>query len=638
MKSNILEDRASILIVDDDPVCLDSLGETLKKEGYQVYSANSGSQALEIIKKRPISLIICEQNIPDIKGSEVLQRSLKIRPDASRILMTEGSEFHTAIQAINLAQVNHFITKPWNLDEVTHLIRESLNRYKLIRENQILQDLFFNQHKKLKRAHENLQRDLKLSARIQEKLLLGHVPKDISGLAIDATSVSSQEVDGDFFEFYRPTTNVLDFVIGDVMGKGIAAALVGTAIKTQFLRFAKPYFHGHSFKKSIGWAEDHLTPQEILSLVHEAVIDQLIHLEYFATLFYCRFYLREHKLTYIDCGSAKPIHYRVGDKKCFFLQGENLPLGVVEKAQYKAFSTQYAPGDLFVFYSDGVTEARSPNNEFYGTNRLLELVQKFTHLKPDEILSLIKQSVFYFTQRERLEDDVTIIVIKITSEHKPQISTSKTAQFIADLSQLHAVRGFVKDLCQHAPGDNERLSNLLQLAINEIFCNIAKHSYKRKEKGNILVQGMVGEDGIVLDIADQGISAKPKYIPHPDFSGEQECGFGWYIIKEIADELKYSPKKSEKGWNHLQVFKRYIFGGGTMNIVHNKHNRILIITPQGESLDAKYAPSFKQNVMELIANQNSQQVLFDLHQLQFIDSSGLGCFLSFLKLSNTQGG
>jgi len=102
--------------------------------------------------------------------------------------------------------------------------------------------------------------------------------------------------------------------------------------------------------------------------------------------------------------------------------------------------------------------------------------------------------------------------------------------------------------------------------------------------------------------------------------------------------VSYSRKESLQGWNEISIFKRYYFGEGRMNIKHATNDNILIITPEVGSLDAGGAPEFKERVIELINSNNASEVVFDLNNLQFIDSSGLGSFLSVLRVLNSRGG
>lgn len=637
-EQNIAEDRGSILIVDDDKLVLKALELTLLKEGYHVICAVSGTQAIDILKQIPAALIICDQTMPDIDGIQVLQQAREIRPDTIRILLTASQDTDTAIRAINIGQVSQYLTKPWRDDHLCKTVKTSIERYKLIKENQVLQRLIFNQHKTLKKTHENLKFELQLGARIHEQLLLGKIPSDIPGLVIKAFSQPSKEIDGDFFEFYRPAAYILDMVLGDVMGKGIAAALVGTAVKTHLIRFAMPFPLSQIFERYAGWSNNLFRPNEIITHVHNEIAKQLIDLEYFVSLFYGRFNLQYKTFTYVDCGSAKPLHFRASKKDIVELAGDNFPLGVVERPHLRSVETTFEEGDIFVFYSDGVSEARSKDNEFFGVERIMNFVKTNHDLRADALIDLIRKAVHVFANKEKLDDDLTLIVIKIGFYEKPEIAKYAKTQYYSDLSQLQAVRDFVKRFCRKAPGDSERLSNEMQLVINEVFCNIVKHGHLENGKKTINISAELGNEGVIFQISDQGLPFDPSQVNEPSFSGNHDTGYGWHILKQLSDKINYTRKEELGGWNDLSIYKRYYFGETKMNIIHKTDGKILIITPDGESLDARDATEFKETVVGLINDNNLNGVVFDLNRLQFIDSSGLGSFLSVLRLLNTRGG
>lgn len=636
--SDISKEPAQILVVDDDNFIRTALEITLQSEGYKVITAGDGSSAIELIQQNSFAVIICDQRMPGISGIEVLKKSHAIQPDAVRIILTGNSDLDTVLQAINIGQVSQFIIKPWDDSLFRQAIATSVEKYRLIKENQNLHNFILEQHKALEKAHESLRRDLRIGGRIHETLLLGQLPGLIPGLAIDVLTIPSQEIDGDFFEFYQHSREIMDVVIGDVMGKGLPAALVGTAVKAQMMRFAIPFIHVHTYSKHQFWEEGLLEPDEILTHVHPEIISQLIELEYFVSLFYIRFNLSKHSATYVDCGSTKPIQYKALEKKTVFLKGENLPLGTLDKNEYQSFQTSFAEGDIFIFYSDGVTETKSPDQELYGVERLVEITQKNPQTDEKTLLSLIKSSVLSFAQRNFFDDDLTIIVIKILKLAAPAISQLAVAKFRADVTELNRVREYIAQLCSKSLGDVEAITGQLQLAINEIFCNIIKHGCHGMKDVNILIHGELTEEGVSIEISDQGRVFDPASIPDPFLNRDQDNGFGWYIIKEIVDQADYIQKESEKGWNHLRIFKRYMREGTQMQLDHTTQGNVLIITPEGESLDAKDAPEFKQKIITLLSTNEPKQVVFDLHRLNFIDSSGLGTLLSVLRVLNSKGG
>jgi len=207
------------------------------------------------------------------------------------------------------------------------------------------------------------------------------------------------------------------------------------------------------------------------------------------------------------------------------------------------------------------------------------------------------------------------------------------------LSDLESVRKFVGTFCLESFGDSIALSDSLKLAINEVFCNIVKHGYRGESGHQILIKGEYTAEGVALEISDQGISFDPSDSETPNFSGDQDSGFGLYIIKDIADSITYQKKESEQGWNHLRIFKRYIDREEKMKFSHfTDDDQVLVVTFNHENLDAKKSTTFKKSIIDLVTEKNQQNVVFDLDRLQFIDSSGLGTFLSVLRVLNMQGG
>ena len=400
------------------------------------------------------------------------------------------------------------------------------------------------QHERLEENHQNLQQERLIGGQIQEVLLVGKVPENIPGVLIAAHTNPSREIDGDFFDFYRPIPEVLDIVIGDVMGKGLPAALVGTAVKTQISRFAIPSSQLQSYDKEKGWDYDILPPKEILHRVHRETADSLFELEYFVTLIYGRFDWTKRTFSFIDCGATKPLHYQKSSQKVHLITGVNIPLGITLEDVYQEIEVPFHDKDLFIFYSDGVTEARSSETgQLFGVERLIHLVEKNADKKPQELYQILKDAIIEYTKKTSFDDDLTLMIIQIDDISKmlrqPEITLKK---FTSNLTELKNVRDFVSQFCRQVPGDASRFTNQLQLAINEAFCNIVKHGYKENPLEVVIIGGEMTNEGVWFDIADQGSSFDPSLIQNPSLLGDQDRGLGFYMIKQVADRLTYSPK------------------------------------------------------------------------------------------------
>ena len=128
----------SLLIVDDEPIVLAALKETLEREKYHVVATTSALKALEILREREFAVIISDQRMPEMLGLDFLVESKKLRPLCSRILITAVLSLPTIVDAIIKGEIFRFIAKPWLREELTTTVKNAINRYELIIKNEQL--------------------------------------------------------------------------------------------------------------------------------------------------------------------------------------------------------------------------------------------------------------------------------------------------------------------------------------------------------------------------------------------------------------------------------------------------------------------------------------------------------------------
>jgi len=166
--------KHSILIVDDQPEILNAL-KRLLKDDYSVFTATSGEEGLKILKKREIALILADQRMPNMTGVEFFTRSIQIQSYTVRILITAYADINASIEAINKGQIYHYISKPWEPDELLIIISRGIEKFELQLKNKILT-------LELQRANEQLQQE---KIYLQQNLvkeydfsnIIGHSPK-----------------------------------------------------------------------------------------------------------------------------------------------------------------------------------------------------------------------------------------------------------------------------------------------------------------------------------------------------------------------------------------------------------------------------------------------------------------------------
>lgn len=129
---------ATILVVDDEPVVLTALKFTLEREGFHIVACSNPIKALQILAERDFAVIISDQRMPEMMGLDFLVESRRLRPKASRILITAVLALPTIVDAINKGEIFRFVAKPWLREELIATVRNAVQRYELVTNNEIL--------------------------------------------------------------------------------------------------------------------------------------------------------------------------------------------------------------------------------------------------------------------------------------------------------------------------------------------------------------------------------------------------------------------------------------------------------------------------------------------------------------------
>jgi response regulator RpfG family c-di-GMP phosphodiesterase len=133
--------KHTILAVDDEPANLRMLERLLRRE-YSILTATSGDEALELLKREPVSLIITDQRMPGMTGTELLSHSIETNPDAIKIILTGYTDVDALIEAINCAKVHRYVRKPWEPIMLQETVRNALaDRERSLEQKKLLDGL-----------------------------------------------------------------------------------------------------------------------------------------------------------------------------------------------------------------------------------------------------------------------------------------------------------------------------------------------------------------------------------------------------------------------------------------------------------------------------------------------------------------
>jgi sigma-B regulation protein RsbU (phosphoserine phosphatase) len=248
-------------------------------------------------------------------------------------------------------------------------------------------------YEQVARDEARLERDLQAAKRIQGALLRP-VPTEDYGVDLAARYLSAREVCGDLYEFLRYGSQQLGIALGDVSGKGTAAALYG-AVSIGIMRSLAP---------------QKLQPAEMLRQMNQLVGERRIEGR-FMTACFATWQRNRSKLRVANAGQSQPLLYK--DGRCGKIELTGFPLGIYEDVNYDEWGVTLDPGDILVFHSDGITETTNSEGLFFGTARLRKLIEDKHEAGAAELADLVLREVDWFSESAPLSDDRTLVVLKV---------------------------------------------------------------------------------------------------------------------------------------------------------------------------------------------------------------------------------
>jgi sigma-B regulation protein RsbU (phosphoserine phosphatase) len=246
------------------------------------------------------------------------------------------------------------------------------------------------------RVSENerrMDREMKIAREIQLRLMPEEIPS-VAPLDIAVTFKSVAHLGGDLYDFIEFDDGRLAIVVGDVAGKGAPAALYA-ALSSGIIRTR---------------ATRKYPPGQMLELVNKTLYERPIESQY-CCLTYAIYEPKTQKIAMANSGLPYPLLLRDGTAK--FLDLAGIPVGLLPETKYQELDLQLMPGDVLVFYSDGLIEARNETDEDFGLKRLSQVIRENGQASAREIVAAVNQAVDEFVGRVAPHDDRTLIAVKV---------------------------------------------------------------------------------------------------------------------------------------------------------------------------------------------------------------------------------
>jgi sigma-B regulation protein RsbU (phosphoserine phosphatase) len=251
-----------------------------------------------------------------------------------------------------------------------------------------------------------MEKELRFAQRVQAALLPSHLPKRLKGVDVAVSFAPARELGGDFHDFLLPESTKLIVALGDVSGKGVPAALYSV--------FAGELVRSRTYRGR--YQPERSSPAAVLTSINSILHERQLE-EYYCTLCYAMFDLKRRTVTIANSGVPYPVH-ATGDT-CTQIALPGVPLGSFFGVTYDEVTVPVGADDVFVFCSDGVSEAMNSRGEEFGAERLIDVVTQTRNQPASEIVRAIVVAVAEHRAGFAPNDDTTVVVLRLAG-HEPR--------------------------------------------------------------------------------------------------------------------------------------------------------------------------------------------------------------------------
>ncbi len=399
-------------------------------------------------------------------------------------------------------------------------------------------------------------REVEAGFQIQRNLLLSDIPDTLNGAWVNWFAEPSQGLHGDFMAVTQIRPGLIKLLVGDVMGKGLHAAMVGAAMKNAFYQ-ALAGLHAERLPQGI-------TPgaADIVNRLHQLMTPKLIRMNCFVTLAMYVFDRDAGTLAVVNAGHTVGLLVRAEQGGAIeALEGVNLPLGVDEGEVYAERQWPIGGRDQLLVYSDGISEVRSPAGEEFGLERITQWLRtsREAELPPQTALQCLRRDMTRFADHSGFaQDDQTVVMISLRplrTEPRRGLHERRSPNYLslpAAVESLPLLRHRLADFTAHWGRED---AESLFLAVQEAATNALVHTEGGVGGESLDFRFVPQADGLVIEMFYLGHPVLLDLTVAPDFSGATSGGFGLYIMAELLDSIDYLAPTD--GVVKTRLFKRF---------------------------------------------------------------------------------
>ena len=376
-----------ILVVDDEPdlevLILQKFRRKIKNDEFEFFFARNGLEALQQLRAHTdIDMILTDINMPQMDGLTLLEELLKLPCLTKAVVVSAYGDMNNIRTAMNRGAFD-FITKPIDFRDLELTIDKTLSEMLILQKGH-----------QARNTLSALQQEMELAGRIQQSILPRSYP-ECREVSVYAKMVPAKDIGGDFYDFFFIDDDHLGFVIADVSGKGVTAAMF-MGISRTLLRFTA--LQGTGVDKVLSHVNNLLCVDNELSM--------------FVTVIYAVLNIRTGELRYANGGHHPPVKIAMNSSIEILPETRGIALGVMEGIEFEEGRATLVPGDLLYLFTDGMLDAEDKDHEFYEEMRLMEFLGGLDQVTPASVINGVYKAVTDFVGSGPQFDDMTQLAIQ----------------------------------------------------------------------------------------------------------------------------------------------------------------------------------------------------------------------------------
>jgi serine phosphatase RsbU (regulator of sigma subunit) len=384
-----------LLIVDDVEANRDLLGKRLRQMGHSVVMVENGRRALDLVEQEDFDLILLDIMMPEMDGYEVLRRLQEnpARKHIPVIMISAVDEIESVVRCIELGATD-YLPKPFNAVLLKARVHATLEK-KRLRDRERL-------------YARSLEREMEIGREIQASFLPETLPQP-PGWEVAASFQPARQVAGDFYDVFALKSGFIGLVIADVCDKGVGAALFMALFRTLIRasnELVEPWLGGVTEPAARAAAR----VRNAVVLTNDYIARTHGDANMFATLFFGVLDPETGLLIYVNGGHEPPILFSASEETTR-LAPTGPAVGLLPDRKFEVGRAEMSPGDFFLGFTDGVTEAHAPSEEVFGEGRLLAILKPAPNSAP-ALLARIEASLSDHRAGKELFDDVTMLAVR----------------------------------------------------------------------------------------------------------------------------------------------------------------------------------------------------------------------------------